>query len=167
MYRLLLRSSGRSLHLSWESFSENQWNLLYQPPGKSNESKFKQYKNKSLQRLPSSRVMYDGKKREDPGKEFFYGDRSPIVPPQVSNCTTSLWNHEKIPKPREGFDHILSKKGKKRASADVGFIFIAYNLRQISNLIGEKALKKVLKPINRYFSSFINGCRAILGFPHF
>lgn len=30
-----------------------------------------------------------------------------------------------------GFDHILTKQGKKRASADVGFMFIAYNLRRL------------------------------------
>ena len=35
-----------------------------------------------------------------------------------------------------GFDHIMTKKGKKRASADVGLIFIAYNLRRIINIIG-------------------------------
>nr|WP_156798645.1 transposase [Gillisia limnaea] len=63
-----------------------------------------------------------------------------------------------------GFDHILSKKGKKRASADVGFIFIAYNLRRILNLIGEKALKGVLEPNYAYFSTFMNGCRTILVF---
>lgn len=35
-----------------------------------------------------------------------------------------------------GFDHIMTKKTKKRASADVGFIFIAYNLKRIINSIG-------------------------------
>ncbi len=56
-----------------------------------------------------------------------------------------------------GFDHILCKKGKKRASADVGFIHIAYNLRKILNLIGEKALKEVQKPhFYAFFSTFIN-----------
>ena len=33
-----------------------------------------------------------------------------------------------------GFDHITTKKTKLRASADVGFIFIAYNLTRIWNL---------------------------------
>jgi transposase len=35
-----------------------------------------------------------------------------------------------------GFDHIMTKKTKERASADVGFIFIAYNLKRIMNIIG-------------------------------
>jgi transposase len=35
-----------------------------------------------------------------------------------------------------GFDHIMTKKTIKRASSDVGFIFIAYNLKRIMNTIG-------------------------------
>ena len=35
-----------------------------------------------------------------------------------------------------GFDHIMTKKTMKHASADVGFIFIAYNLRRLLTLIG-------------------------------
>lgn len=42
-----------------------------------------------------------------------------------------------------GFDHIMTKKTKKHASADVGFIFIAYNLRRIINIIGMARLMEV------------------------
>jgi len=38
---------------------------------------------------------------------------------------------ETIPGTREGFSYILTEKGKARASADVGFILIAYNLKQV------------------------------------
>lgn len=34
-----------------------------------------------------------------------------------------------------GFDHIITKKTKQRAAADVGFMFIAYNLKRIWNLL--------------------------------
>jgi transposase len=44
-----------------------------------------------------------------------------------------------------GFDYILTKKGMERASADVGFMFTAYNLRRIINIIGQKNLKEYLK----------------------
>ena len=44
-----------------------------------------------------------------------------------------------------GFDHIMTKKTKARASADVGFIFIAYNLRRIINIVGKKPLMAFLK----------------------
>ncbi|WP_336892481.1 transposase [Flavicella sp.] len=39
-----------------------------------------------------------------------------------------------------GFDHIMTKKSIKRASADVGFIFLAYNLKRIINTIGIEKL---------------------------
>jgi len=41
-----------------------------------------------------------------------------------------------------GFYYILTKKGMQRASADVGFMFIAYNLRRIINILGQKVLAK-------------------------
>jgi hypothetical protein len=33
-----------------------------------------------------------------------------------------------------GFDYIMTKQGKQRASADVGLILIAYNLRRLLSL---------------------------------
>ncbi|MQY78054.1 MAG: IS1182 family transposase [Bacteroidetes bacterium] len=44
-----------------------------------------------------------------------------------------------------GFSYISTKKGKERASADVGFMFIAYNIRRIMNIVGKNALKKYLE----------------------
>ncbi len=44
-----------------------------------------------------------------------------------------------------GFNYITTKKGKQRASADVGFMFIAYNLRRIMNIVGKHALRKYLE----------------------
>jgi transposase len=43
-----------------------------------------------------------------------------------------------------GFDHIITKRTMKRASADVGFIFIAYNLKRIMNIIGIRQLIEIL-----------------------
>lgn len=39
-----------------------------------------------------------------------------------------------------GFDHITTKKSINRASSDVGFIFIAYNLTRLMNIIGVNKL---------------------------
>ena len=44
-----------------------------------------------------------------------------------------------------GFSYILTKKGISRASADVGLIMTAYNLRRIINIVGINELKKYLK----------------------
>lgn len=53
-----------------------------------------------------------------------------------------------------GFDHIMTKKTIKHASADVGFIFIAYNLKRILNIIGIDALMELLAPFTCYFKWF-------------
>lgn len=46
-----------------------------------------------------------------------------------------------------GFSYILTKKGIKRASADIGFIMTAYNIRRIINIIGTNELEKYLKTV--------------------
>ena len=44
-----------------------------------------------------------------------------------------------------GFSYILTKKGISRASSDVGFMFIAYNLRRIVNILTREVLKEYLR----------------------
>ena len=44
-----------------------------------------------------------------------------------------------------GFTYIMTKKGKDRASADVGFIFLAYALRRIFNILDFELLQEHLK----------------------
>ncbi len=44
-----------------------------------------------------------------------------------------------------GFDHIMTKRTKERASSDVGLIFISYNLRRLINIIGISKLGTYLK----------------------
>src|SRR5690554_3704253 len=51
-----------------------------------------------------------------------------------------------------GFDHIMTKKTKKRASADVGLIYIAFNLRRIFNILNQNDLKKYLSVLAFCFS---------------
>ena len=46
-----------------------------------------------------------------------------------------------------GFNYIITKKTKQRASADVGFMFIAYNLTRILNLIGFDKFTEYLKQV--------------------
>lgn len=49
-----------------------------------------------------------------------------------------------------GFDHIMTKKSMKPASADVGLIFTAYNLKRIMNIIGVSALINLLSKFILY-----------------
>lgn len=46
-----------------------------------------------------------------------------------------------------GFYYITTKKGIKRASADVGLMFTAFNLRRIFNIVGQNALKKFFQQL--------------------
>jgi transposase len=46
-----------------------------------------------------------------------------------------------------GFNYILTKKGIARAGSDVGFMFIAYNLRRIGNILTMNVLKEYLKAL--------------------
>jgi len=61
-----------------------------------------------------------------------------------------------------GFYYILSKKGMTRASADVGLMFIAYNLRRIINILGLDAFRKYLKACFLKFSAFFRAIRGNL-----
>lgn len=49
------------------------------------------------------------------------------------------------------FYYIMTKKTIKHASADVGLIFTAYNLRRVFNLIDQNLLKQYLKVFALYF----------------
>ena len=44
-----------------------------------------------------------------------------------------------------GFSYILTKKGISRASDDVGFMFIAYNLKRIGNILTRDQLREYLR----------------------
>jgi len=46
-----------------------------------------------------------------------------------------------------GFYYVITKKGMKRASADVGFMFIAYSLRRIMNILDKDVFKKFLREL--------------------
>ena len=50
-----------------------------------------------------------------------------------------------------GFYFIMTKKGIKRASADVGLVFTAFNLRRIMNIIDKNTLKKLLQQLGFLF----------------
>ncbi len=56
-----------------------------------------------------------------------------------------------------GFNYVMTKKTIHRASADVGLVFTAYNLRRILNIIGKEALRcflfGFLKPIALFLAS--------------
>jgi len=54
-----------------------------------------------------------------------------------------------------GFNYIMTKKSIKRATADVGLIFTAYNLRRILNIIGKDAFKHFALAFIWFFAAFV------------
>ena len=56
----------------------------------------------------------------------------------------------------------MIKKSIKHASADVGLIFAAFNLRKIFNLIDPKLMKKHLEMPDFVFDGFINHFKAVV-----
>ena len=52
-----------------------------------------------------------------------------------------------------GFSYIMTKNSSKRASADVGFMMTAYNLRRIINILGIERFRKYLQYIADLFFS--------------
>ena len=50
-----------------------------------------------------------------------------------------------------GFSYILTKRGMNRASSDVGFMFIAYNLKRIGNILTRDVLKEYLRILISWF----------------
>ncbi|MCZ2249318.1 MAG: IS1182 family transposase [Bacteroidia bacterium] len=50
------------------------------------------------------------------------------------------------------YSYIMTKQGINRASADVGLIFTAFNLRRIFNILDPNLLKKFLRELGFYFS---------------
>lgn len=54
-----------------------------------------------------------------------------------------------------GYSYVLTKKGMQRASADVGLMFIAYNLRRLLTIVGKDSLMAYLKARLTSFWAFL------------
>lgn len=61
-----------------------------------------------------------------------------------------------------GFYYIITKKGMKRASADVGLMFIAYNMRRLMNIIDASTFKKFLKELTSFLNEVFGSFKAII-----
>lgn len=62
-----------------------------------------------------------------------------------------------------GFDHIMTKKTLKRAEADIGLIFCAFNLRRIFNIMDKEKLKAYLKALDSVFPMYLSQFKANRG----
>jgi transposase len=125
---------------------------------------FKQYKTKACRKCPSRSQCTRSKKerliqrseyaeyyernlKNTNEKEHLYKRRQAIVEHPYGTI-----------KRQWGFSYILTKKGISRASSDVGFMFIAYNLRRIISILGKNRLMeylRILVPLFLTVSAFL------------
>lgn len=113
-------------------------------------------KNKAgrlIERTEHAELIEANKKRIELNKEL-YRKRQAIVEHPYG-----------IIKRQWGFYYIMTKKTIKHASADVGLVFTAFNLRRIFNIIDSKLLKKYLKALACFFQ-FLKGYLRTLNFSY-
>jgi transposase len=129
---------------------------------------FKQYKTRSCKscgarslctKSQAGRVLsrstyaeyYENNRKIYQEKEHIYKRRQAIVEHPYGTI-----------KRQWGFNYILTKKGIKRASADVGFMFIAYNLRRIGNILTGDLLKEYLRMLVSLLLTYYDLLRGIM-----
>lgn len=83
--------------------------------------------------------------------------------PQIYKQRQSIVEHPYGTIKRQwGFYYVITKRGMKRASTDVGFMFIAYNLRRLMNIIDKTLFTKFLKELVCLFFEIIAFVKAII-----
>jgi len=90
---------------------------------------------KAIQRSEYQELVDNNKKRITENKTY-YKQRQAIVEHPYGTI-----------KRQWGFNYIITKKYKKRAEADIGLIFTAYNLRRLINLLGAETLGAYLNEL--------------------
>lgn len=106
-----------------------------------------------IERSEFADLIFENKQRMDKSKEV-YRRRQAIVEHPFG-----------IIKRQWDFYYIMTKKTIKRASADVGIIFTAFNLRRIFNLVDKNLLKAYLRGLVLFFkliAAFLSSYTIIL-----
>lgn len=99
---------------------------------------------KAIQRSEYKELIESNKQRAEKNKDD-YRRRQAIVEHPYGTI-----------KRQWGFSYIMTKKYIKRAEADMAFIFTAYNLRRIMNILGTDALKEYFKNLMRLYLSALS-----------
>ena len=113
----------------------------------------KHYKTKSCATCPALALCTKNKK----GRLLERSEYQPYIEQNKKNIEANTKTYKKrqaivehpygIIKRQWGFYYITTKKGIKRASADVGLMFVAYNLRRLMNIIDKNSFQKFLKEL--------------------
>jgi len=128
-----LRTTGKIHKAKTYDFKRYTTKACMNCPVKKDCSKAKY--GKAIQRSEYQELIDLNKKRIENNKQQ-YRQRQSIVEHPFGTI-----------KRQWGFSYILTKKGIGRAESDVGFMFIAYNLRRIINILGYEIFAKYLANI--------------------
>lgn len=115
---------------------------------------FKQYKTKACKNCPVRQLCTKAKNgkliERNSYTEYIERNRENVEQnPSLYKKRQAVVEHPFGTIKRQwGFSYIMTKQGKKRASADVGLIFIAYNLKRMINILGKDAFRDYLTLIS-------------------
>ena len=134
---------GQILHTngSWYKEKTSAGNIIW----------FKQYKTRACKNCPAHSHCTRSKKerlihRSEYADYYERNRTNTIEKEHLYKRRQSIVEHPYGTLKRQwGFSYILTKKGMNRASSDVGFMFIAYNLRRIGNILTMDVLKEYLR----------------------
>ena len=122
--------------------------------------KIKQYKTKACSACPVKDLCTKNKD----GRMIERSEHAPFIEQNKLNIEANHSLYKKrqaivehpygIIKRQWGFYYIMTKKTIKHASADVGLMFTAFNLRRIINIVDKNVFKKFLEKIAFLFSTF-------------
>lgn len=129
---------------------------------------FKQYRTKACRKCPARSQCTKSKKerlihRSEYAEYYERNLRNTLEKEHLYKRRQAIVEHPYGTIKRQwGFSYVLSKKGIGRAGSDVGFMFIAYNLRRIGNILTQKVLKEYLRILLSSFSALSDHIGAIL-----
>ena len=150
------------IHARADTYCEPDGSWYKQRSSSGSISWFKQYKTKACRKCPSrsqctrsekERLIqrseyadyYEANRVNVKEKEQLYKRRQAIVEHPYGTI-----------KRQWGFSYVITKKGICRAGSDVGFMFIAYNLRRIGNILTMNRLKEYLRILVSLFLTVLD-----------
>jgi hypothetical protein len=122
----------------------------------------KHYKTNACSNCPALALCTKNKK----GRLLERSEYQPYIEQNKKNIEANSSTYKKrqsivehpygVLKRQWGFYYISTKKGISRASADVGLMFVAYNLRRLINIISKNLFKKFLAELAFIFLEIID-----------
>ncbi len=136
--------------------------------------RFKQYKTKACKRCPERHLCTTAKQN---GKIVQRSEFTTYIEANAKRMAQDTLTYKKRQalvehpfgtiKRQWGFDHIITKRGIHAASADVGLMALAYNLKRMFNILGNKteSPNQAHKTMFRALERLVENIRELLAIP--